>query len=96
MFQVVVVLKALTEIAAVAMFGQGVLWVLAGRRRDQNIVYQLFRILTSPVMKFTRWVMPRIVLDRHLWLVAILLLAILWITLTVFKIKLAVGGTAPA
>jgi hypothetical protein len=95
MYEVVVILKALTEIAAVGMLGQGVLYVLAGKRREQNLVYQLFKTITSPVMKATRRITPRIVLDRHIWLVAILLLGMFWLALTAFKIKLALGG-APA
>ena len=59
MYELIVILKGLTEVAGVAMFGQGVLWVIAGAKRDQNMVYGLFRTLTSPVMKMTRWITPR-------------------------------------
>ena len=55
------------------MLGQGVLWVIAGSRRKENVVYQLFQTLTSPVMKAARWVTPRVVLDQHLGLVAFFL-----------------------
>jgi hypothetical protein len=94
MYEVVVILKALTEVAAVGMLGQGLLYVLAGRRRDQNIVYQLFQTITSPVMKATRFITPRIVLDRHIWLVSVLLLGMLWMALTVLKVKLVIEGAA--
>ena len=43
MYEIIVVLKALTEVAGVAFLGQGVLWVLTGVKRDQNIVYNLKR-----------------------------------------------------
>jgi len=95
MYEVVVILKALTEVAAVGMLGQGVLYIVAGKRREENIVYKLFKTITSPVMKATRFITPRIVLDRHIWLVSILLLGMLWLALTVFKIKLVLEG-APA
>ena len=49
MYEIIVVLKALTEIAGVAFLGQGVLWVIAGSKRDQNFVYKLFKTLTSPI-----------------------------------------------
>ena len=39
MYETIVILKALTEVAGVAMLGQGVLWVIAGSKRDQNLVY---------------------------------------------------------
>ena len=92
MYEIVVILKALTEVAAVGMLGQGLLYVVAGNKREGNLVYKLFQVITSPVMKATRLITPRIVLDRHIWLVSLLLLGVLWLTLTVFKIKLAVEG----
>jgi hypothetical protein len=95
MYEIIVILKALTEIAGVAMLGQGVLWVIAGSRRDQNMVYGLFKTLTSPVMKVTRWVTPRVVLDRHLGLVAFFLLMVLWVVLTIVKIRIVLGVTPP-
>ena len=33
MYEIIVILKALTEVAGVAMLGQGVLWVIAGAKR---------------------------------------------------------------
>lgn len=96
MYQTIVILKALTEVACVAMIGQGVLYVLAGAKRDQNLVYGIFKTLTSPVMKVTRWITPRVVLDRHLGLVAFLLLIILWFGLTVMKIKIVLENAPPA
>lgn len=88
MYEIIVILKALTEVAGVAMIGQGVLWVLAGAKRDQNLVYGIFKTLTSPVTKATRWITPRVVLDQHIGLVAFFLLIVLWLGLTMMKIKL--------
>ena len=96
MYEIVVILKALTEVAGVAMFGQGVLWVVAGARRNQNPVYGIFRTLTSPVMKVTRWITPRVILDRHLGLVAFFLLFVLWIGLTILKIRIVLEKLPPA
>lgn len=96
MYEIIVVLKALTEIAGVAMIGQGLLYVLAGAKRDENPVYGIFKTLTSPVMKATRWLTPRIVLDRHLWLVALFLLIVLWLALTIMKISIVLEHTPRA
>ena len=96
MYETIVILKALTEVAGVAMLGPGVLWLLAGSKREQNLVYGIFRTLTSPVMKATRVITPRIVLDRHLWLVALFLLIVLWLVLTAVKIKLVLDASAAA
>jgi len=92
MLQFVVILKALTEVAAVGMLGQGLLYLLAGKTREQNLVYKLFKVITSPVMKIARFITPKIVLDRHIWLVAVLLLGVLWLVLTVLKIKFVLEG----
>lgn len=96
MYEIIVILKALTEVAGVAMIGQGVLWVLAGAKRDQNLVYGLFKTLTSPVMRATRWITPRVVLDQHMGLVAFFLLVVLWLALTAMKIKLVLENVPPA
>jgi hypothetical protein len=94
MYEAIVVLKALTEIAGVGMLGQGVLWVFAGAKRDQNVVYNIFKIITSPVMKATRLITPRVILDQHIGLVAFFLLIVLWLVLTGFKIKLVLDRAA--
>jgi len=96
MYEIIVVLKALTEVAGVAMIGQGVLYAVAGAKRDQNPFYVIFKTVTSPVMKVTRWITPRIVLDRHLWLVALFLLIVLWIGLTIMKISIVLQNTPHA
>jgi len=96
MYEIIVILKALTEVAGVAMLGQGILWVIAGAKRQQNPVYGLFKTLTSPVMKATRWITPRVILDQHLGLVAFLLLLVLWIGLTAAKIGIVLQNSQPA
>ena len=88
MYETIVILKALTEVAGVAFLGQGILWVSAVAKRDQNIVYNLFKTLTSPVTRFTRIITPRVIIDAHIGLVAFFLLIVLWLALTAFKIKL--------
>ena len=96
MYEVIVILKALTEVAGVAFLGQGVLWILAGSKRDQNIVYNLFKTITSPATKATRIITPRIIIDAHIGLVAFFLLMVLWVALTAFKIKLVLDLAAAA
>jgi hypothetical protein len=96
MYELIVILKALAEVAGVAMLGQGVLWVLAGAKREQNPVYGIFKILTSPVMKATRLITPRVVLDQHIGLVAFFLLLVIWLVLTAFKIKIVMENTPAA
>ena len=96
MYEVIVILKALTEVAGVAFLGQGVLWILAGSKRDQNIVYNLFKTITSPATKATRIITPRIIIDAHIGLVAFFLLVVLWLVLTALKIKMVLDGASAA
>jgi hypothetical protein len=96
MYEIIVILKALTEIAGVAFLGQGVLWVIAGAKREQNFVYKLFKTLTSPVTRVTRAITPRIIIDAHIGLVAFFLLLVIWLVLTVLKIKIVLENAPPA
>jgi len=96
MYEIIVILKALTEVAGVAFLGQGLLWVLAGAKRDQNIVYNLFKTVTSPVTRVTRAITPRIIIDAHIGLVAFFLLMVIWVVLTAFKIKMVMENTPAA
>ena len=93
MYEIIVILKALTEIAGVAFLGQGVLWVIAGAKREQNAVYKLFKTLTSPVTRVTRAITPRIIIDAHIGLVAFFLLLVLWVVLTALKIKMVLENS---
>lgn len=71
--------KALIEVAGFAYLGQGLVAVFSGARRDQNIVFQIFRIITSPVSRATRFLMPAFIPDRHIPFVAFGLLLWAWI-----------------
>ena len=96
MYEIIVILKALTEIAGVAFLGQGVLWVIAGAKRQENVVYKMFKTLTSPVTRVTRLITPRIIIDAHIGLVAFFLLTVLWLILTVAKVKMVLDASAGA
>lgn len=87
---VVSVLRALVEVALLALLGQGVLALLAGGRRHNNFVYRLFLVITGPVMKACRWVTPKVIIDKHLPFVAFFLLFWLWIMLAWIKRELCV------
>lgn len=82
---VVTVLRALVEVAGCFMLGQGLLYALAGRKRSENFVYQLFSILTRPIIKMTRIITPRFVRDDHIPIAAFLLLVWLWVGLAIAK-----------
>ena len=81
-------IKLVAEVALLALLGQWVLGLLAGRRRQENLFYQLLQVVTTPIVKAVRVVTPRFVLDRHVPLAAFLLLIIVWLAATVAKINI--------
>lgn len=81
-------LKLICEIALMALFGQFVLGLLAGQKREQNIFYQVLAQVGKPFVMLARLISPRsIVLDRHVPLVAFLVLSFAWITVTALRIR---------
>lgn len=81
-----IILKSLVEVALVVMVGQGILFVLAGASRHQNLVYRMFTIVTGPIMKATRFITPRFIVDQHIGLVAFFLLLLLWALALALKV----------
>lgn len=80
--------KLVAEIALMALFGQFVLGLLAGQKRESNFFYKLLQVLTNPFVKGMRLIAPRIVLDRHIPMAAFLFLAMVWLISTLVKINL--------
>lgn len=82
----VVMVKALAELAFMFLLGRGALYVLAGARREGNIFYQVLRILTDPVIRAARWISPRIVLDTHIPFVAVALVVWIWLAVALWAL----------
>ncbi len=92
-FTLVTILKAVIEIAGLSLLGQAVLYLFAGASRDRNFVYLLFKTVTAPVFRLTRFIAPRFILDRHIWLLTPLVVLALWVAATYFKIRIALEAT---
>lgn len=88
------VLKGLVELLLLVMLGQGILFILAGAQRHQNLVYRMFATVTAPVMKAARFVSPRFIVDQHIGFVAFFLLVVLWVAALALKVQ-AVLALAP-
>ena len=79
MRQLLGTVQLVVAIALMALIGQAVLYVLAGRNRDRNVFYQIIRIIPSPFVKLTRFLVPRTFEDRFMpfaafcWLAAVFL-----------------------
>ena len=84
------ILKLLAEVALLSLAGQWILGLLAGKQRDRNLFYQLFQVLTRPLIAGARLISPRVVLDQHLPLVAFLVLVFVWVVATITKIDICV------
>jgi hypothetical protein len=82
--------KLVTEIALMALAGRFLLGLLAGAKRDTNPFYGVLDILTRPFVRFTRMITPRVIIDRHVPLAAFLLLLLVWVVATFYKINLCV------
>ena len=94
MLELVIILKAVNEVALMALLGQGALYILAGARRDTNPVYAILKAVTSPVMKLARFITPRFVLDQHIGFVALFLVLVVEALLIAAKIYLVVGAAS--
>lgn len=88
MLFLVSVFKLIAEIALLCLVGQWVLGLLAGAGRERNTFYRIFQVLTGPFVRGARIITPRIVLDRHVPIVAFLILVFIWAAATLTKINL--------
>jgi len=82
---IVSALKALVEIAAMALLAQGLIGLLSGKAKQENFVYRLFQVITAPIIKITRSITPGFINDRHIGLVSFFILFWLWIALIFAK-----------
>ncbi|MGV3728531.1 hypothetical protein [Hydrogenophaga sp.] len=80
-------IKLIAEIALLALFGQWVLGLLAGQRKSENLFYKILQQVGSPFVKLARFVTPKLVLERHLPLVAFLILSFVWVGVTLVKVN---------
>jgi hypothetical protein len=78
-------LRALVEVAGLSLLGQGIVGLLAGRRREENFVYRIFQAITRPAIRAIRAVLPAAIIDRHVPFVAFFVLLWLWLALAYVK-----------
>ena len=64
MRQLLGTVQLVVAISLMALIGQGVLYILAGRDREKNLFYQIVRIVPSPFVKLTRLLTPKVFEDR--------------------------------
>ncbi len=84
-------LQLLVYIGLLAMLGQGLLYILAGQKRQQNLFYQLFQILNKPWFALARWLSPARVAQQHHGYVGFFVLSVLYLAITLAKIEHCMG-----
>ncbi len=82
--------QLLLYIPLLALMGQGVLFVLAGARRQDNFFYQLLQVISKPFTYLVRKATPAKVADQHVPVVTFFLLLIVYAVVTFEKINLCV------
>lgn len=55
---VISALRAIVEMLGLCFIAQGVLYLVAGQRRDDNLIYRLFDLLTRPPRKLAAAILP--------------------------------------
>jgi hypothetical protein len=85
------ILQLVLYIALLALVGQGVLYLVAGPRRETNLFYRLLQVLSKPFTVPVRMITPRQVADRHVPIVTFFLLLIAYAVVTFEKINLCVS-----
>lgn len=79
-------------IALLALLGQGLLYVLAGSRREGNLFYKLLQVVTKPFTLVMRKVTPPQVADRHVPVATFFVLLVLYAIVTFEKIDRCVAA----
>jgi hypothetical protein len=88
--------QLLLYIGILALLGQGLLFILAGAKRDTNLFYQLFTVVNKPWTYIAALIAPKQIATRHLPFVAFCVVAVLYLAVTVAKIEhcVSVGMTS--
>ena len=74
-------LRAIVEMLGLCLIGQGVLYLLAGQRRQQNAIYRFFDLLTRPPRHVAAMLLPKRASGAVVGVTTLLVLFILWIGL---------------
>jgi hypothetical protein len=90
MLTVLKALQLVLYIALLALAGQGVLFLLAGARRDTNFFYRLLQVLSKPFTVPVRKLTPAKVADQHVPIVTFFLLLVVYAVVTFEIVNLCV------
>jgi len=77
-------------IALLALVGQGILYVLAGAKRESNFFYKLLQVLSKPFTLPVRKITPRQIGDSQVPVVAFFLLVVIYAVVTFERTDLCI------
>ena len=83
-------LQLILYIPLLALMGQGLLFVLAGAKRNENFFYQLLQLISKPFTVVVRKLTPAKVGDSQVPIVTFFLLVIAYAVVSFEKINLCV------
>jgi hypothetical protein len=85
--------QLLLYIGALGLAGQGVLYVIAGEGRYNNLFYQLIGMVNKPWTLLARFISPKQIVDSQIPFVAFCVVGVIYIAVTIAKIEhcLAIG-----
>ena len=83
-------LQLVLYVPLLALLGQGLLFVLAGAKRDDNFFYQLLKLISKPFTSVVRKLTPRQVGDHQVPFATFLLLLVVYALVTFERIDLCV------
>lgn len=79
-------------IALLALLGQGLLFVLAGPKRETNFFYSLLRVVSKPFTMLVRKITPKQVADQHVPIATFFLLLVVYAIVTLEKVQYCIGA----
>jgi hypothetical protein len=85
---IVIVLRAVIQVAGMMLLGRGALWLFGPHARKGNFVYDMLTAGTMPFIKAARKLSPRFVPDAHIPWIAFFLLFWIYVGLGVAKLSL--------
>jgi hypothetical protein len=74
-------LRAIVELLGLCLAGQGILYVIAGRQRTGNRIYQLLELITKAPRQIVGLILPRSASGAVIGFSSFAILLILWLGL---------------
>ena len=78
-------LRAIVEMLGLCLIAQGALYLVAGKGRAANPIYQLFSVITAPPRSLFARLLPRRASAMTIGIVSFVFLVLLWIGLAVLR-----------